>query len=57
MSSRLSSTKATFDTLKSENEDTDLSEAVVQLTSAEMTYEAALKATGKIMQVNLMDFI
>lgn len=57
VSSRLCSTKATFDTLKSENEDTDLSEAVVQLTSAEMTYEAALKATGKIMQVNLMDFI
>lgn len=57
VSSRLSSTKATFDTLKSENEDVDLSEAVVQLTSAEMTYEAALKATGKIMQVNLMDFV
>lgn len=57
VSSRLSSQKVTFDTLKSENEDVDLSEAVVQLTSAEMTYEAALKATGKIMQVNLMDFI
>lgn len=57
VSSRLSSQKTTFETLKSENEDVDLSEAVVQLTSAEMTYEAALKATGKIMQVNLMDFI
>lgn len=57
VSSRLSSSKATFETLKSENEDVDLSEAVVQLTSTENTYEAALKATGKIMQVNLMDFI
>ena len=57
VSSRLCSQKTTFETLKSENEDVDLSEAVVQLTSAEMTYEAALKATGKIMQVNLMDFI
>lgn len=57
VSSRLCSQKTTFGTLKSENEDVDLSEAVVQLTSAEMTYEAALKATGKIMQVNLMDFI
>lgn len=57
VSNRLSSQKTTFETLKSENEDVDLSEAVVQLTSAEMTYEAALKATGKIMQVNLMDFI
>ena len=57
VTSRLSSQKVIFDTLKSENEDVDLSEAVVELTSAEMTYEAALKATGKIMQVNLMDFI
>lgn len=57
VTSRLCSQKTTFETLKSENEDVDLSEAVVQLTSAEMTYEAALKATGKIMQVNLMDFI
>lgn len=57
VSNRLSSQKTTFETLKSENEDVDLSEAVVQLTSAENTYEAALKATGKIMQVNLMDFI
>ncbi len=57
VTSRLCSQKTTFETLKSENEDVDLSEAVVQLTSAEMTYEAALKATGKIMQTNLMDFI
>ncbi len=57
VSNRLSSQKSTFEILKSENEDVDLSEAVVQLTSAENTYEAALKATGKVMQVNLMDFI
>ncbi len=57
VTSRLCSQKTTFETLKSENEDVDLSEAIVKLTSAEMTYEAALKATGKIMQTNLMDFI
>ncbi len=57
VASRLGSQKTTFEILKSENEDVDLSEAVVSLTSAEMTYEAALKATGKIMQTNLMDFI
>lgn len=57
VSSRLGSQKTTFEVLKSENEDVDLSEAVIELTSAEMTYEAALKATGKIMQTNLMDFI
>ena len=55
--SRLSSQQTTFETLKSDNEDADLSEVAVQLTSAELTYEAALKATGKIMQTNLMDFI
>ncbi|MGN0412684.1 MAG: hypothetical protein ACI4FV_06560 [Lachnospiraceae bacterium] len=55
--SRLSSQQTTFDTLKSDNEDADLAEVAVQLTSAELTYEAALKATGKIMQTNLMDFI
>ncbi len=54
---RLCSQKTTFENLKSENEDVDLSEAVVHLTSAEMTYEAALKATGMMMKTNLMDFI
>lgn len=54
---RLSSQQTTFETLKSDNEDADLAEVAVQLTSAELTYEAALKATGKIMQTNLMDFI
>ena len=57
VSNRLSSQKATLEIKKKKNEDVDLSEAVVQLTSAENTYEAALKATGKVMQVNLMDFI
>lgn len=55
--SRLSSQQITFDTLKSDNEDADLAEVAVQLGSARLTYEAALKATGKIMQTNLMDFI
>ncbi|MBE5852953.1 MAG: hypothetical protein E7299_08435 [Lachnospiraceae bacterium] len=55
--SRLSSQKTTFETLKSDNEDADLAEVAVQLTSAELTYEAALKGTAKIMQTNLMDFI
>lgn len=54
---RLSSQKDTFEELRSDNEDTDLSEAIVQLTSAQLTYEAALKATGKIMQSSLMDYI
>ena len=54
---RLMDQKTTFETLKSENEDADLAESVVQLTSTELTYNAALMATGKIMQTSLMNYI
>ena len=49
--------KTTFETLKSENEDIDITEVVIQLTSAELTYEAALMATGKVVQTSLLNFI
>lgn len=49
--------KSTFEELKSSNEDTDLSTTAVQLKSAELTYEAALQATAKIMKTNLMQYI
>ena len=48
---RMKSQKTTFETLKSENEDIDVTE------TAEMTYEAALMATGKVMQTTLLNFI
>lgn len=54
---RLMEQKTTFKTLQSENEDADIAEVAVQLTSTELTYEAALMATGKIMQTSLMNFI
>lgn len=54
---RMQSQKTTYETLKSENEDIDISEVAIQLTSAELTYEAALMATGKVMQTTLLDFI
>lgn len=54
---RMMSQKTTFETLQSENEDVDITEVAIQLTSAEMTYEAALMATGKVMQTTLLDFI
>lgn len=57
ISSRLMSQKATFKDLQSNNEDVDVSELAVQLKSAELTYEAALMATSKIMQTNLMNYI
>lgn len=55
--SRMQNQKTTFETLKSENEDIDITEVAIQLTSAELTYEAALMATGKVMQTTLLNFI
>lgn len=54
---RMQNQKTTFETLKSENEDADITEVAIYLTSAELTYEAALMATGKIMQTTLLNFI
>lgn len=54
---RLMSQKTSFETLQSENEDVDLSEVAIQLSGAEMTYEAALMATGKILQTNLVNYL
>lgn len=54
---RMMSQKTTFETLKSENEDVDIAEATIQLTTAEMTYEASLMATSKVMKTTLLDFI
>lgn len=54
---RMKEQKTTFETLKSENEDVDITEVVINLTSAELTYQAALMATGKISQTTLLNFI
>lgn len=54
---RLTEQKTTFKTLQSDNEDADIAEVAVQLTSAELTYNASLTATGKIMNTTLMNFI
>lgn len=55
--SRMMTQKTNFETLKSENEDIDLAEVMIQMSSAEMTYQASLLATGKVMQTTLLDFI
>ena len=57
ISDRLMNQKATFKDLQSNNEDVDVTEVAVQLKSSELTYEAALMATSKIMQTNLMNYI
>ncbi len=54
---RMQNQKTTFEELKSQNEDVDIAEVAIQLTSAEMTYEAALMASGKVMQTTLLNFI
>ena len=54
---RMKSQMTTFETLKRENEDIDVTETAIDLKSAEMTYEAALMATGKVMQTTLLNFI
>lgn len=55
--SRLMSQQTTFETLQSSNEDADITEVAIKLNSAEVTYEASLMATGKIMQNSLLKFI
>ncbi len=57
ISNRLMDQKTTFQTLQSDNEDADIAEVAIQLTSTELTYNAALMATGKIMQTSLMNYI
>ncbi len=54
---RLGNQKTAFKTLTSENEDADVAELAIQLSSAELTYNAALAATGKVMETSLMNFI
>lgn len=54
---RMQNQKTTFETLKSENEDVDITEVAIQLTSAELTYQAALMATGKVSQTTLLNYI
>ena len=57
ISNRLMNQKTNFETLRSENEDIDITEVAIKLSSAELTYSSALMATGKVLQNSLMNFI
>ena len=57
ISNRLGSQKLTYEDLQSQNEDVDIAEAMVNLQSAEMTYNASLMATGKILQTSLLNYL
>ena len=54
---RTQNQKTTYETLKSENEDIDITEVAIELSAAELTYDAALMAAGKVMQNTLLNFI
>ena len=54
---RLSDQQTTFTTLQSENEDADATEVAVKLSSAEVSYEAALMATSKMIQNTLLNYL
>ena len=54
---RMQSQKTTFETLQSENEDIDIAEVIIHLSSAKLTYETALMATGKVAQTSLLQYI
>lgn len=54
---RMRDQKTTFETLQSENEDIDITDVIINMKSAELTYSAALMATGKVAQTNLLNFI
>lgn len=54
---RLGSQQTNFQELVSENEDADVTELAIQLSSVELTYEAALSSISYVMQTSLLDFI
>lgn len=57
ISTRLLNQKATFKDLQTDNEGIDVTQVAVELSASELTYQAALMATGKIMETNLMNYI
>ncbi len=54
---RLDTQLSTLKELKSENEDVDMAETAVKLSSAQYAYDASLMATSKILQQNLLNYL
>lgn len=57
ISNRLQEEKTTVTTLASENENVDITNIAVDVKEAELVYNAALLATGKISQQSLINYI
>ena len=55
--SRMQSQQATFQKLKSTNEDRELSDIIIDYTSASTAYQSSLKATSKALQQTLLDYL
>lgn len=55
--SRLSSQQVEFEDLLSNNEDADIAETYIKLSSAETIYTASLNAASKVVRNNLLDFL
>lgn len=55
--SRLEERNLNLTTLQAKTEDADVASLMIQATSAQTIYEAALKSSAKIMQPSLMDFM
>ncbi|MCF8067758.1 MAG: flagellar hook-associated protein FlgL [Desulfobacterales bacterium] len=53
----ISETRATFIGRTTELEDTDIVDAITQLQSMDMAYQAALSSTAKIMQLSLVNYM
>lgn len=54
---RLDTQLASLKELKSENEDVDLAETAIRMSSAEYAYDASLMSTAKILQETLLNYI
>ena len=54
---RLDDQTTTFKTLQSENEDADATEVAVQLSSAQVSYQAALMATSDMIKETLLNYL
>lgn len=55
--SRMANQQCTVETLKSDNEDRDLSDIVIDYTSAYVAYQASLQAAAKIERQTLLDYL
>ena len=57
ISNRLQEEKTTITTMASDNENVDITNIAVEVSEANLVYNAALMATGRISQQTLVDYI